>query len=145
MKVPNREDWEEAWEGLDEACAFKNFFGKTLEQAVSLFEECALVYQEDLVYMPEVPFHFYIFAYTRYLLSEESKGDSDGASCFFGVIELKLASNPRWLIESWAEIEEVLNRLSSGQEYFDACESIYGSFPKKASKLIQKRAAILNP
>ncbi|MFC0018333.1 hypothetical protein [Roseibacillus persicicus] len=72
MEIPTKTDWKESWLGLDEAAAFKNFYGKDLKEALQLFEQCAMSYQEDLIYMPEVPFKYYVRAYFRFLASEKS-------------------------------------------------------------------------
>ena len=145
MKIPDKEDWEEAWTGLDAACAFKNFYRKELKDAIALFEQCALIYQEDLAYMPELPFKYYVRAYTHYLLSEQSRGDSDGGSCFLSLIKIKLRENPDWLDDSWAEIERVLRKLATEQTFYDASPSIYGAFPRKVDKLLGTRTKAQNP
>ena len=41
------------------------------------------------MFMPLACFRYYIHAYLDYLLSDKSEGDSDGASCFFGLIEFR--------------------------------------------------------
>ena len=141
MKIPDKADWEEAWTGLDEASAFQNFYGKTLKEALRLFEDCALIYQEDLVYMPETAFKYYVRAYIHYLASERSRGDSDGANCFIGLMKTRLRDHPNWLSGSWRQIELVLRRIADHQEdFFDAKHSIYGDFRKKVESLIEQQA-----
>ena len=140
MDVPSKDDWEEAWTGLDEACAFRNFFGKSLADAHRLFVQCALVYQEDLVYMPEKPFKYYVRAYIHYMRSEKSKGDSDAANCFLGLVETRLRDHPEWLEANWNQIDPILHRIANQQEdFYAASPSIYGDFAKKVVRLIEKR------
>ena len=140
MEIPSKDDWEEAWTGLDEACAFRNFSGKSLAEAHELFVQCALVYQEDLVWMPEKPFRYYVRAYIHYMASQRSKGDSDGANCFLGLIETRLRDHPEWIAGTWDQIESVLRRIADQQEeFYDASPSIYGDFSKKVDRIIDKR------
>jgi hypothetical protein len=140
MKIPDKGDWEEAWMGLDEASAFQNFYGKTLKEALQLFEDCALIYQEDLVYMPEHAFKYYVRAYIYYLASERSRGDSDAANCFIGLLNERLRDHPNWLSGSWCQIEPVLRKIADHQEdFFDAKRSIYGDFRKKVERVIEKQ------
>ena len=139
MKLPDKDEWEEAWTGLDEACAFKNFFGKTLQEALELFQTHALYYQEDLVYMPEKPFRYYFRAYTHYLWSDKSRGDSDGASCYLSLIRIRLDDHPDWLDSTWPDVERVLQKLATNQEFYDASPGIYGSFSKKVDRVLAKR------
>ena len=140
MEIPSRDDWENAWEGLDEGCAYRNFSGKSLAEAEELFVQCALTYQEDLVYMPERPFKYYVRAYIYYMGSKKSKSDSDAANYFLSLIETHLRDKPEWFDRTWGQIESVLQRVADQQEeYYDASKSIYGDFSKKVNRLIGKR------
>lgn len=140
MEIPSKDDWEKAWAGSDEACAYRNFCGKSLVEAHELFVQCAIVYQEDLVYMPEKPFRYYVRAYIQYMRSEKSRGDSDAANCFLGLIETRLRDHPEWIEGSWSQIDPVLQRIGDQQEeFYDASQSIYGDFAKKVGRLIKKR------
>lgn len=79
-KIPNDADWRsEPW-GIDVEDAYRCFFGKSMIEAIELFEENALARQEDVMFMPGPAFRFYVRAYCAYLLSEAARGDSDGAS-----------------------------------------------------------------
>jgi hypothetical protein len=53
---------------LDERTAYEHFYGKSLEEAVALFREIDHVYIEDLAWMGDVAFDFYVDAYIAYLL-----------------------------------------------------------------------------
>jgi hypothetical protein len=138
MKIPDEEDWRNDYGDLDVAGARRNFFGINLEQAEQLFRNNALCYQEDIVFMPFTCFRYYIEAYVSYLLSDASKGDSDGASCFFGLIECRKEDIILLSTETKCRIRRVLDRLATGQEYFDAPIDIYKSFPKRAEKALNQ-------
>ena len=72
--------------------------------------------------------------------SQKSKGDSDAANCFLGLIEASLRDNPEWIDRTWGQIELVLQRVADQQEeYYDASKSIYGDFSKKVNRLVGKR------
>ena len=120
MEIPSEADWRsEPWD-LDIPYAYKHFFGKDVTESVSLFVDHALCYQEDIMFMPVACFYFYIHAYIDYLMSEQSEGDSDGASCFFGLVEVRkddIRRGPRHLRE---RIRELLQRLSDQQAWYDA-------------------------
>lgn len=138
MEIPTKEDWEEAWLGLDEAYAFKNFFGKSLKEAMVLFEQCALNYQEDLSYMPENPFKYYIRAFNHYLSNDRSRGDSDGASSYISLIDSSLRDHSHWLYDSWSTVESVLLRIASEQVFFEASPEIYGSFERRVERVFRR-------
>ena len=133
MTIPSKVQWPAG--GPDEAYAFRNFFGKSQEEATLLFKQCAIVFQEDLTYMPEIPFKFYFPSYVSYLLSDDSEGDSDGASCFLSVVRYTLNYSPHWLDELWSDVEKVLTKIEAGQEFYSASEEIYGSFPERVVDL----------
>ena len=143
MEIPSKDDWEEAWTGLDEACAFRNFSGKSLTEAHALFVQSAVTYQEDLVWMPEKPFKYYVRAYIHYVSSQQSRGDSDAANCFLGLIETRLRDHPEWMDETWDRIDSVLRRIADQQEeFYDASPHMYGDFSKKVDRLIGKRIKV---
>lgn len=132
MKIPDETDWRNDHGDLDIDSARKNFFGLRLDEAENRFRQNALSYQEDVIFMPPACFAYYLHAYLNYLLSSDSRGDSDGASCFFGLVECRSQDLARLPAETRAKVSLVLEKLGTGQDYFDADESIYGSFATKA-------------
>lgn len=88
--IPTKEHWEKAWAGSDEAYAFDHFYGKTLQEAEDMIHDAPQLYCEDFLYMPKVPFQFYLNAFIKYLSSERSKYDFDAANRFIGLIKLQL-------------------------------------------------------
>lgn len=130
MNVPSEEDWRgEDWEGVfEEQWACQHFLGKTMEEAVLLFENNALSYAEDLMYMPSRVFGFYLRAYILYLMSDASIGDADGASCFISLIQRWVESKREETVPLWPEIEPVLKKLAEQQDVYAAEWTIYGSF-----------------
>jgi hypothetical protein len=131
-KPPTEADWQsESW-NHETPYAYDHFFGRSLEEAFALFVENALYYEEDLVWMPPPCFRFYVLAYTNYLLSESSRGDADGASCFFGLVDCRkedISGSSELVI---GEIARALEKLKGGQNWYDASEEIYGSFQDRA-------------
>lgn len=138
MNIPAETDWGGAKLHGDEGYACRNFLGKSLTEAQKLFVEDALTYQEDLMWMPVKPFQFYLPAYMDYLKSEESEGDSDGASCFISLISHKLGTESKDLTELWPIIENTLEIVKSKQDWYDASEDIYGNFPNRVKKIYKK-------
>lgn len=139
MKIPNERDWLNQHGDLDVASAREDFLDVTYEQAVRLFEENALRYQEGVVFMPFDCFTFYVHSYIDYLLSDASRGDADGASCFFTVVECRADDILKLPSDAQERIERVLDGLSKEQKFYDADESIYGNFADRVSELKQKR------
>jgi len=89
MQIPTEQDWANPYDDLDIGSAKECFFGKTLEEAEKMFVYNALHYQEDVMWMPSVPFRYYVHAYMNYLLDSQSEHDTDTASCFLGLVEFK--------------------------------------------------------
>ena len=132
--IPTEAEWRsEPWD-LDIPHAYEHFAGKSLEEAQRLFEEDALSYQEDLMFMPLACFRYYLDAYSQYLLSDASQGDSDAASCFFGLVEVRHKDIMSCHVSARAHVHAVLDRLARSQAWFDASEDIYGSFLRRAAR-----------
>ena len=140
MVIPAEADWRsEPWD-LDIPYAYEHFFGKSLVEAFDLFVENALRYQEDIMFMPLACFEYYIHAYMDYLLSDKSAGDSDGANCFFGIVECRSHDICGGGDVLRRRVVEVLDRLRTRQPWYDATPEIYGDFAvmaDEAMKLIE--------
>ena len=80
MNPPDEDDWRSEEWCLDTEWAYKHFLREDQEEAVQLFEENAIIYQEAVMFMPSRVFGYYLQAYITYLMSQAAKGDSDGAS-----------------------------------------------------------------
>ena len=135
--LPSETDWRrEAWT-LDIPYAYKHFLGKTREEAVQLFVENSLLYQEDIMFMPAACFRYYVHSYMDYLMSDQSAGDSDGASCFFGVVDVR-HDDVRCADEHLKQtVRNVLARLASRQSWYDASPEIYGDFGVRADACLK--------
>ncbi|WP_422929298.1 hypothetical protein [Singulisphaera sp. PoT] len=137
MNIPTEDDWRsEPWHE-DLAWAYKHFRGKTLDEAVMLFEENSLLYQDAVMYMPRRVFGYYLGAYLRYLLSDAARGDSDGASGFITLIHHKAGHQREDLVPVWNEVEPVLRRLAEHQDDFGAEWAIYGCFRTRIREIVK--------
>ncbi|WP_157499745.1 hypothetical protein [Lysobacter sp. Root983] len=74
---------------LDERVAHEHFFGKSLEEAIDLFRKTDHVYIEDLVWMGDIAFDFYVDAYIAYLV--ESPRDTVDICLAKGLVVAKVA------------------------------------------------------
>lgn len=135
--IPTEADWRsEPWD-LESPYAYEHFAGKSFSEAVELFKRNALLHQEDVMFMPRACFPFYARAYMAYLMSDDSRNDSDGASCFFGIAEERVDDirADDALVSSFVHC---LEHLAQHQDYYDATVSIYGSFADRAREAVSK-------
>jgi hypothetical protein len=138
MKIPSIADWGEIDnEDLDAAWAFKQFSGKSLEEAEALFQSNALCYQEDLQSMPATAFNFYAPALVKYLTSERAAGDPDGASSFLHMVIWMLKTR-RDIIAPETEklLVSATEHIAKNQVFYDADVGIYGQFPSLYAEVL---------
>ena len=128
MNIPDEKDWENWNDDLDTRCAFEQFGGKSISEAVELFVENALYYQEDLQWMPKLPFQYYVHAYKEYLLSDRAPRDSDAASCYLRLIKLRLETDPEFVVEIFDSLLPSVRHVAENQDFYDAHMDIYGDF-----------------
>ena len=114
------------FDSLDERCAVKNFLGKDLEQARSLFAENFLRYQEDLMWMGPKAFAFYVPAAISYLLSEEADNAADAVSSFCGLIEFRLEYEPAEIARIGPIIREGILTMLENFERYGFGGGVYG-------------------
>ena len=123
MTLPTRAEID-LYGSLDEAVACEHFLGKTLDEAVAMFEENSLAYQEDLMWMGPRAFAFYVPAVTRYLATEAARGDSDLVSCMLGNIRFRRDEVEFALARD--EVRRLIEVIVSNWLKFEVDESIYG-------------------
>ncbi len=130
MKIPSRDDWGDIDQNdLDAQWTFKQFFGKSFDEAEAMFQRNALYYQEDLQSMPATAFNFYAPALADYITSERASGDSDGASSFLHLVVWMFKARRAIMAP---DIERLLvsasERISANQQFYEADVDIYGRF-----------------
>jgi hypothetical protein len=133
MRIPTGADWGEInHDDLDAAWAYKTFLGKSFNEAVAMFQENALYYQEDLQSMPAAAFNFYAPALVKYITSPQAAGDSDGASSFLHMVSWMLKTQ-RNIISSDTEslLLAAAEQVSRDQAFYDADVAIYGDFKEE--------------
>lgn len=130
MKIPTKADWGKVNHGdLDADYAYKQFFGKSYEDAIEMFKRNALHYQEDLQSMPTAAFNFYAPAFAEYITSAEAAEDSDGASSFLHMVSWMIKTDRKKI---FPETEQLLlvaaENVAGNQAFYDADIDIYGKF-----------------
>ncbi len=123
---PPTADEINVFDSLDERCAVKNFLGKDLEQARSLFAENFLRYQEDLMWMGPKAFAFYVPAAINYLLSEGADNATDAVSSFLSLIEFRLEYEPTEIARVGPIIREGILRMLEDFERYGFGGEVYG-------------------
>lgn len=131
---PSKSTWGDTSGDLDAAYAERMFFGKTRAEAQQLFVENAISRQEDLSSMPARCLHFYIHSYMDYLLSEQSRGDSDAASCFISLATWRCDEIRGGGDALVFRVDHVLDHISKRQVWYEADVDIYGEFDELTSK-----------
>ena len=141
-EIPTRADWEldDPDEVSDEGFAYRNFHGKSLAEAVTLFAaDNGLGRFEDLYYMPGRVFEFYIQAASAYLASGAALGDSDSASCYVNPAAFFAEHYPDRLRTAWEGMEPILQHLADHQDdLFEATWAIYGNFRLKVHAAVER-------
>lgn len=138
-QIPTEVDWGDYKADLDQAYAYRVFFGKNLDQVIPEFKRNILGRVEDLHFMPAIPFQYYIFAYRKFVLSlqKDDYDAPDAASAFLGLIINRLEETPQDVLPVMDDLWDTIKYVASNQSFFDADEDIYGSFPEKLAKIQQ--------
>ncbi|MBK7750058.1 MAG: hypothetical protein IPP57_26160 [Candidatus Obscuribacter sp.] len=141
--IPTRQDWGEIEDNFGLNWSFQKFFGKSVKEMLPYFEEHPLSASEALVYMPEVPFRYYMFCFKEVLLSEKCLSTGlnfeapNLASTFLLLLESKLTESPSSLVGVIDQLMPVAEFVALNQERYNADIDIYGSFPELLTKIKQ--------
>ena len=100
LPVPSEADWGNYKEDLDQEWAHQHFFGRTNEELLEHFKSNWIERTDELRFMPEVPFRYYMLGFRDSVLSIDierltpSDPDicdaCDAVNCFLGLVEEKL-------------------------------------------------------
>jgi hypothetical protein len=137
MVVPTEADWGDYEGDLDTKWSHDVFAGHTNLEMLSRFDVNVIETADELRWMPEVPFRYYILGFRDYVMAQEFKYDdgSDAASCFLNLIAEKLEGQPKHVLPIMPELLPALRYVAENQTLFGAEESIYGSFRRKLERI----------
>lgn len=125
---PTTAAWGAPTDDLDDQYARRVFMGVSESDAIARFAENAVGRSEDLMHMPTTVLPFYLNVFAKYLLELKppTLDAADAASCFISVCEVR-ACDLRDHIRDGL-VRQALDRLMTGQDFYDAPEEIYGDF-----------------
>jgi hypothetical protein len=138
MAPPGEGSWS-GHEGNDDSTwAYRRFHGKNENQAFELFDADVIESADNINFMPNEAFKYYLVALARYVdrLNFDSADNAAAAtSCLFGYLEENTKSRPVVVSEILPIILPVLQRLASEQKDHDMPIDIYGDLVQRAEGL----------
>jgi hypothetical protein len=108
MTLPTESEINPIPDDLDGQVAVKHFLGKTVQDAVDLFGENSLVYQEDLMWMGPKAFCYYLPAVLEHFRQE---ADPDLVAFIASVLEFRLEHDAKDIRQSFATIAAICAHL----------------------------------
>lgn len=137
MPVPTEADWGDYQADLDQDYAHKLFAGRTNEEMLPHFRRNVIERTDELRWMPEVPFRYYMLGFRDFVMAGEFDQweASDAANCFLGLVLQKLENQPGYILPIMQELLLAIRHVTRKQQSFDASESIYGNFPEKLKRI----------
>ncbi len=133
--VPTREDWGDLNIDPEVESGYQLLGGKSREQVLPLFLENPLERAAELHFTPRAVFNYYVFCFVDHLLSPNSRGESDMASCFLRLVRGRAQTHPRHLEQVWADLWPAVATVAAQQAFYEADEAIYGSFATLAEEI----------
>lgn len=121
-RIPTREEINPIAEDLDGQTALKHFYGKSQSEAAKLFfgsELDAMNYIDDLRWMGSKAFSFYFPSVEPYLLSQESKEDSDAINVMIGVLEGRMEQEHQTIKDCLTHVLRILTYVSGNMAKFN--------------------------
>lgn len=130
MRVPTESDWGDYKADLDQEWAHRQYCGRSNEEIQAYFRGSPIGAAEDLRFMPETPFRYYMLGYRDYVMSGnfEHLDESNAASCFLRLVLHKIEQQPRYIVPIMPELLPTVEYVATNQSHFHAKESIYGNF-----------------
>ena len=138
IKVPDSDEWGPESGDLDVEYARGIFFGKSAQQMAPLFARNVLERVDEIRFMPDACFPYYMLALRDYVLLEPTKASEmapDAASSFIGLIAEKLAQHRALIQPLMAELLPALEYLVRHQAEYGAEVDIYGDFGERVAEI----------
>jgi hypothetical protein len=137
MTVPTEAQWGDYQDDLDQSYAHKLFAGRTNEEMLPHFRKNVIERTDELRWVPEVPFRYYMLGFRDFVLSEHfgEFGAADAASCFLDLFLEKLEGQPSYILPIISQLLPAARRIATNQASFAASESIYESFREKLGRI----------
>jgi len=135
--VPTESDWENYQDDVDQKWAHDHYLARTNEQMQGHFRNNPIEAADELRFMPEVPFRYYILGFRDCIGGGkfDSFDVSDAANCFLGLVLQKLEQQPRYIIPIMTELLATAEYIAANQSALDADEDIYGKFTEKLNRI----------
>jgi hypothetical protein len=137
MVVPTEAEWGDYLADLDQKYAHDLFAGHTNEEMQPHFYRNVIERTDELRWMPEVPFRYYMLGFRDFVMAGKFAHieDSDAASCFLGLVEDKLEKRPDYILPIMLELLPAIRHVGQNQASFHADENIYGKFQEKLNRI----------
>jgi hypothetical protein len=137
-EVPSEADWGDY---SFDPYYHDQYIGKTREEMLTRFCTLPVSVFEDLDFMTDVCFQYYVLGYELIFMNPDTqpKTDefemSDCASCFLNLLLHKLEKSPTTIMPVMERLLPTVRFVAANQERFEASPEIYGSFPEKLHEI----------
>jgi hypothetical protein len=135
--VPTEKDWGNYNADLDQRHAHSVFAGRTNEEMQPFFRRNVIEMADELRWMPEVPFRYYMSGFRDFVLARDfaSLEASDAANCFLELVLEKLERQAPHIFQMMPVLLPTVEFVARNQSLFEADEKIYGNFLEKLDKI----------
>src|SRR5579884_4108290 len=135
--VPTEQDWGEYWRDLDQNSAHEKFFGRTNEEMQPHFHRNLYSYAEELHYIPEIPFRYYLRGLRDFVLAidVDDHNAPRAADSFLSIVHRRLEIYPRHIMPIMPELLPAIEHVAQNQVAFSAYKPIYGSFVDQQKRI----------
>ncbi|MCE0555528.1 hypothetical protein [Motilimonas sp. E26] len=133
MNIPNVKDWGDYENDYDMKDAFEHFNGISIDEAKALFRIDPFTSINDLSFMPEVPFRYYMLAFKGYIEDckfEDGEAYSSTAR-FLKTIERKLEKKPQDIEPIMEELLPTIKFVANNQERFETGSYSFGNYMER--------------
>lgn len=137
-QIPTEKDWGNYQADLDIRDAHSIFSGRANEEMIREYAKDISMRATDLRFMPAVPFQYYMLGFSKFV--KENKLDDfqrgEAASCFFRIIEYKLACEPADIIPIMDDLLPLVAEIAESQSHYNLQEEICGNFKEKEFRIL---------
>lgn len=130
--IPSSEDWGPIQDG--DSWTRKIYIGKSLNEVIYRFSELPTSVAEDLSFMADGPFRYYIFGFQKILFpsdgDEKMQAEDPGlaANAFLNVVHSTLKQCPHKIMPVMEQLLPTVEYVAGNQATYEAAEEVFGNF-----------------
>ncbi len=137
-QVPSELDWGDWQADLDQQYAHDLYAGRSNDELLDHFCSGPIEASDELLFMPKIPFQYYVLGFRDSVLARAHIDITDlasAAACFLKLLEARYSEAAEDFVGLTTELLPAAEFIAAHQKSFGADVDIYGDFAAQVGRI----------